>query len=84
MRWSDRKIAKVAKVDHKTVGKIRREKSGEIPTSTGKKPMSGEIPTLTGKPNDRVSLIQDLLRSVADDALIAECQRRGLMESSDA
>jgi hypothetical protein len=29
--WSDRKIAQVAKVDHKTVGKIRRELTGEIP-----------------------------------------------------
>ena len=31
-RWSDRKIAEVAKVDHKTVGKIRRDLSGEFPT----------------------------------------------------
>ncbi len=81
MRWSDRKIAKVAKVDHKTVGKIRREISGGIPNP---KPISGEIPTPTGKPNERVSLVQDLLGSVADDALIAECQRRGLMESANA
>jgi hypothetical protein len=32
-RWSDRKIAEVAKVDHKTVGTIRRELTGEFPTT---------------------------------------------------
>ncbi len=32
-KWSDRKIAKFAKVDHKTVGKIRRDLlGGEFPT----------------------------------------------------
>src|SRR5215467_201035 len=40
-RWSDRKIADAAKVDHKTVAKVRRELSGEIPTPTR---LSGEIP----------------------------------------
>ncbi len=32
-KWSDRRVAKVANVDHKTVGKIRREVlGGEIPS----------------------------------------------------
>jgi hypothetical protein len=75
--WSDRKIAQLAKVDHKTVGKIRRELSGEIPTP---KPMAGEIPTSIGKPEDRDrgSVLTDVLRSVPDDLLMAECRRRGL------
>jgi hypothetical protein len=30
-RWSDREIARQCKVDHKTVARIRRELSGEIP-----------------------------------------------------
>ncbi len=31
-QWSDREIAKHCKVDHKTVGKIRKELTGEIPS----------------------------------------------------
>ena len=83
-RWSDRRIAEVARVDHKTVAKVRRELSGEIPTpSTTQR--SGEIPTKDAKPKERQSLILDLLRTVADDALLAECGRRGLtVEASDA
>jgi ParB-like nuclease domain len=73
--WSDRKIAQLAKVDHKTVGKTRRELSGEIPAP---RPMSGEIPTPTGKPKERGSVLADVLRSVPDDLLVAECHRRGL------
>jgi ParB-like nuclease domain len=61
-RWSDRKVADAAKVDHKTVAKIRRELSGEIPTVPGK--LNREIPTRadnparTGKPNG--SLVADV------------------------
>jgi uncharacterized ParB-like nuclease family protein len=72
-RWSDRKIAEAARVDHKTVGKIRRELSGEIPIRAVR---SGEIPKSNGKPSG--SLLGDLLRSVSDEALLAECRRRGL------
>jgi ParB-like nuclease domain len=79
--WSDRKIAQLAKVDHKTVGKIRRELTGEIPTP---KPMSGEIPTPTGKPKERGSVLADVLRSVPDDLLVAECRRRGLTVEGSA
>ena len=80
-RWSDRKIAEAAKVDHKTVAKVRRELSGEIPTATGKP--SGEIPSRNGKPNG--PLIIDLLRTIRDEYLIAECRRRGMtVEEADA
>ena len=79
--WSDRKIAQLAKVDHKTVGKIRRELGGEIPTP---RPMSGEIPTPTGKPKERGSVLADVLRSVPDDLLVAECRRRGLTVEGSA
>jgi ParB/Sulfiredoxin domain len=72
-RWSDRKIAEAAKVDHKTVAKIRRELRGEIPTGRS---LSGEIPKPSGKPSG--SIFDDVLRSISDDALIAECRRRGL------
>jgi ParB-like nuclease domain len=73
--WSDRKIAELARVDHKTVGKVRRELSGEIPAP---KTLSGEIPTVNGAPKERGSILADVLRSVPDDLLVAECRRRGL------
>ena len=38
----------------------------------------GEIPTPTGKPKERGSVLADVLRSVPDDLLVAECHRRGL------
>jgi hypothetical protein len=85
-QWSDRKIAEAAKVDHKTVAKIRREMGGEIPTGksmggeipTGKS-MGGEIPRSSGKPNDGGSILGDVLRSVSDESLLTECRRRGLV-----
>jgi len=79
-QWSSRKIAEVAKVDHKTVAKVRRDLSGEIPTAPAR---NGEIPTRNGKPNG--SLISDLIRTLRDEDLIAECRRRGLtVEADDA
>jgi hypothetical protein len=82
--WSDRKIAEMAKVDHKTVGTIRRDLTGEFPTTKG-----GEFPTehrTNGKSNNRGSLLGDVLQHIPDDVLIAECGRRGLIvvEAADA
>jgi hypothetical protein len=75
--WSDRAIAKACAVDHKSVAKVRREltapKGGEIPTPTekhGKPNGAGEIPT--------GSMVERLLVTVPTEALVAECQRRGL------
>jgi hypothetical protein len=83
-RWSDRKIGEVAKVDHKTVGTIRRELAGEFPTTTAKV-SRGEFPTGNGKPNNRTSLLGDVLRTIPDDVLVAECRRRGLkVEAANA
>src|SRR5262245_57379811 len=55
-RWSDRKIAEAAKVDHKTVAKIRREFAGdgEVPAQKVAKSQAsngGEIPRANGKPS---------------------------------
>ena len=77
-RWSDRKIAEVAKVDHKTVGKIRRDLSGEFPTGKSLKSPAGEIPRPIGKPNGSGSVLESVLATLSDEALIAECRRRGL------
>jgi hypothetical protein len=83
-RWSDRKIAEIAKVDHKTVGTIRKNLTGEFPTTK----RAGEFPTEVkpnGKPNGRGSVLGDYLRHIPDDVLIAECRRRGLtVEAVDA
>ncbi len=83
-KWSDRKIAKVAKVDHKTVGKIRRELlGGEFPTPG--RP-NGEIPRTNGKPSTTSgSVLGDLLKTISTEVLIEECERRGLrVEAPDA
>jgi hypothetical protein len=78
--WSDRAIAKACAVDHKSVAKVRREltgpKGGEIPTSAkehGKPNGAGEIPTTSSS-----SMVERMLASVATEALVAECRRRGL------
>ncbi len=77
-KWSDRKIAKVARVDHKTVGKIRRDLlGGEFPTPA--RP-NGEFPRTNGKPKfTSESVLKDLLVTVSTEVLIEECERRGLM-----
>ena len=81
-RWSDRKIAKAARVDHKTVGTIRRELAGEFPTPASTKAKGGEFPC---KPNNRASLLGEVLRTIPVDVLIAECRRRGLtVEAANA
>jgi uncharacterized ParB-like nuclease family protein len=76
--WSDRAIAKACAVDHKSVAKVRREltapKGGEIPTPAkehGKPNGSGEIPT-------GGSVVEKMLAGLPDEALIAECRRRGI------
>ena len=83
-KWSDRKIAKVARVDHKTVAKVRRELlGGEFPTPG--RP-NGEIPRTNGKPNPTSgSVLKDLLKTISTEVLIEECERRGLrVEATDA
>ena len=70
-RWSDRKVAEIAKVDHKTVGKIRRE-------------LAGEIPRTNGKPNGAGgSIVESILATLSDEKLVAECKRRGLTVAPD-
>ena len=83
-KWSSRKIAKAAKVDHKTVAKIRRELlGGEFPTPA--RP-NGEIPRTNGKPNSTSkTIVEDLLKGLPIEVLIEECERRGLkVEAPDA
>ena len=76
-KWSDRKIAKVAKVDHKTVANVRRDLlGGEFPTPARQ---NGEIPRTIGKPKPTSgSVVETLLKGLPDEVLIEECERRGL------
>ena len=84
-KLSDRKLAKVAKVSDKTVAKVRSEVLGAefrtpmAPFHKPNGPDGGEFPTpMAPAPTSRPSLVLDLLRSIANDALVEECQRRGL------
>ncbi len=76
-KWSNRKIGKAARVDHKTVEKHRRELlGGEFPTPA--RP-NGEIPRTNGKPNSASgSVLLDMLKTISTEVLIEECARRGL------
>ena len=84
--WSDRKIAKVARVDHKTVGKVRRELlGGEIPSQR----TDGNQAQVTAKAGAKAgtggSVMADLLKDIPDTTLIDEIQRRGFnVEARDA
>ena len=84
-RLSDRKLGEIAKVDHKTVGKYRRELAGERPHSTPKRDVVVTKPRADdGKPTAiRATLVDDVLRAIPDEALIAECRRRGLIGADD-
>jgi hypothetical protein len=82
-RWSDRELARVCHTDHKTVARVRRELTGEIPSersvtyrdrhgNIGQMKVTGEIPS------ERPSLTGRILAKVPTEDLIAELQRRGL------
>jgi len=80
-RWSDREIGKACKVDHKTVGKVRRELTGEIPGDRAviyrdrHGNQSRMRVSATSAPG---SMLEKVLAKVPDETLIAECRRRGL------
>jgi hypothetical protein len=90
-RWSDRQIARIAKVDHKTVGKIRREGlGGEIPSERtvlfrDRHGNATEMRARSSTSGNGASVALDFLKTIGDDDLISECQRRGfLVEAPDA
>lgn len=81
-RWSDRQIGKACSVDHKTVAKIRSEMTGEIPTERTFTTRHGTVATMnTGSINgDRArgaTIVERMLAAATDEALVAECERRG-------
>lgn len=83
-KWSDREIGKACAVDHKTVGKVRRELTGEIPTerSVTYTDRHGNVSAMrvaaSPEPQAGGSMVNKLLSKVATAALVAECLRRGL------
>ncbi len=81
-RWSDREIGKTCAVDHKTVGSVRRELTGEIPsdrtvTYRDRHGNESEMCVSAGG-NSTGSVLDKVLSRHSDEALIAECRRRGL------
>ena len=87
--WSDREIARHTATSDKTVAKVRRELSGagaEIRTEARKMP-SAEIRTDAGlMPSQQLGdspggMVGKLVRSLADDVLMSEVRRRGLVVS---
>ena len=82
-RWSDREIGKACAVDHKTVGKVRRELTGEIPSDrkvTYRDRHGNETEMQVSAP--KVSMTEKVLTGVSDEALVTECRRRGLEVSN--
>jgi hypothetical protein len=82
-RWSDREIARACHADHKTVARVRREITGEIPgeRTVTYRDRHGNLSQMrvTGEvPGERPSLTSRLLATVSTEDLIAELQRRGL------
>ncbi len=81
-RWSDREIGKACAVDHKTVGKVRRELTGEIPTDrtvTYRDRHGNESEMkVSASGNSTGSVLEKVLLRLSDEALISECRRRGL------
>jgi transcriptional regulator with XRE-family HTH domain len=44
-QWSDREIARQCKVDHKTVGKIRKSLTGDFPSNKSLQSLTGDFPS---------------------------------------
>lgn len=85
-RWSDREIGKACAVDHKTVGSVRREMTGEFPSDravTYRDRHGNETKMRVLGTSAAGSVLVKVLSKVSDEALIAECRRRGL-EVGDA
>ena len=80
-RWSDREIGKACAVDHKTVGKVKRELTGEIPsdrTVTYRDRHGNESEMRVSGSTSSGSTLEKVLAGVSNEALISECRRRGL------
>lgn len=85
-RWSDREIGKACAVDHKTVGSVRREMTGEFPSDRAvpyRDRHGNETKMRVLGTSAAGSVLVKVLGKVSDEALIAECRRRGL-EVGDA
>lgn len=78
--WSDRKIAEATKTDHKTVGKLRREISGDGRSEGGEIPTRRTEAARTPEPDAKpaAGLVERVLAGLPDDVLLAEVRRRGL------
>lgn len=76
-KWSDRKIGEACGADHKTVAAVRRELSGEFPQKSAKVPSQANgAASAVVIPSG--SMVRRLLSTLSDEAVIAECRRRGI------
>ena len=72
---------KACAVDHKTVGKVKRELTGEIPsdrTVTYRDRHGNESEMRVSGSTSSGSTLEKVLAGVSNEALISECRRRGL------
>lgn len=77
---SDREVGKACAVDHKTVGSIRRELRGEIPTTkatTEARSLSQAMGNSPDHEGATGSMVERMLGRATDASLLAECRRRG-------
>ena len=80
-KWSDREIGKACAVDHKTVGRVRRELTGEIPSErfvTYRNRHGNKSEMRVSGSTSACSILDKVLTGISNEALIAECRRRGL------
>ena len=79
-RWSDREIGKACAVDHKTVGRVRRELTGDFPSdrTVTYRDRHGNETKMRVSASPSGSVLDKVLTNISDDVLIAECRRRGL------
>jgi hypothetical protein len=86
-KWSDREIGKACAVDHKTVGKVRRELTGEFPSEKTRtvtyRDRHGNVSEMkVAAPAPGSSMAERMLATIATEVLVAECRRRGFEVAS--
>jgi ParB-like chromosome segregation protein Spo0J len=79
-KWSDREIGKACAVDHKTVGKVRRALTGDVPTdrTVSYRDRHGNVSEMKVAAPAATTMTERMLAKVSTEALLVECRRRGL------
>jgi len=83
--WSDKEIARRTATSDKTVGKVRRELSGEgvnAEIRVEERTFTTRHGTEAKRRVEPTGMMERVLQGLPDGVLIAEVQRRGLMEAA--